>query len=43
MSLTISKGIITLKGIFRGLDFDLRASFCEALDRGNRLGQGMAD
>ena len=37
------KGIIALKRTFRGLDFDYRASFYKVLDRGDGLGQNLAD
>ncbi len=43
MSLGISRGSLPLEKIFRGLIFDLRASFEELLNRGDSLGQGMAD
>ena len=37
------KGILALKRTLRGLDFDYRASFCKVLDRGDGLGQSLAD
>ena len=43
MPLAISKGVETLKRIFRGLDFDLRASLLRVLDLVVGLGQGLAD